>query len=362
MELIRKHQYTLIMDETLDIACDFNCVASVQRDVRQSNSKKDYAALIGNGTITVDNDTGLVTWTGGSWVGGKFEELEKYVRQGRVYYARESTMICVYPPEMFAAFTEIYLMTYGFEASFVCPYFHRFGIACRKASLILTDGRYELTVFSREADIAFRESIGGMITIRGGRGEYEKTALSKNWYAKAYENGGTELRALRNKTAYFFDEIAGAKASRDEIMWACPKVRLPSGSETICLENIMKGKGYTCVRRLTKEDLSLPGEDLEKLKKELSCFVPSNCRATNMYSSRWALAYLTNLYIPPVLTGFFRDYPDESVCAFEDAMAVSTLVQWIMRSRLRNNQPVVLYLPSARMESLLREWLGGGIL
>jgi hypothetical protein len=41
----------------------------------------------------------------------------------------------------------------------------------------------------------------------------------------------------------------------------------------------------------------------------------------------------------------------------DDLFALSTLVQWLWRARIRNHQPVKLYIPSERMRDLFDRWL-----
>jgi len=41
----------------------------------------------------------------------------------------------------------------------------------------------------------------------------------------------------------------------------------------------------------------------------------------------------------------------------QDMFALSVLIQWVWRSRIRNGEPIFLYLPSERMRILLNKWL-----
>ena len=48
---------------------------------------------------------------------------------------------------------------------------------------------------------------------------------------------------------------------------------------------------------------------------------------------------------------------EDNTRAFDDAYALTELIQWVWRSRVRNGQPITLYLPSLRMRQLIEEWL-----
>ena len=83
-------------------------------------------------------------------------------------------------------------------------------------------------------------------------------------------------------------------------------------------------------------------------------FCPCNARATNAYQDKYHLAYLINVYCNPIIQGWFRENGGE---IDEERYALSQLLQWIWRSRIRKGEPIELYLPSERMRKLLQDWL-----
>ena len=110
-----------------------------------------------------------------------------------------------------------------------------------------------------------------------------------------------------------------ANAKSGQIIWTTVKDAEPR----------LKGKGYS--------------------KSFLQC----NARATNEYQDRWALAYVFNRYMNPIEKAFFQD---NGVKVNQDLLAVSDLLQWVYRSRVRNGESIELYLPSSRMRRLLKAW------
>lgn len=83
-------------------------------------------------------------------------------------------------------------------------------------------------------------------------------------------------------------------------------------------------------------------------------FVPFNKRASNEFANRRYLAYCVNVFPNPFE---YRYYKANGVDLDGDMYAVSTLVQWMFRSAIRNGEDIYLYLPSLRMRSLLTQWL-----
>lgn len=340
-ELIRQGEYTMIIDEALDIIGDFNKVASVESAVEQSLKTKDVEVLLRDGLIET-GENGIVNWVGGDYLGTKYSEVERLARLGRLYLVNNS-ILCMFPPEVFQALKKVYVMTYLFEGSFLKYYFDLFGISYEKVTTTETGGKYELVGYTPEGDHAFRQHCRDLISVRTDcrlTDGYKRSNFSKNWYERTIRKPEVQGR-LKKDLAYFFRK---EKASSKEILWTCPKAYTKQ----------VQGKGYTCVRQLTKDELELPEKERKKKEKELACFVPLNARATNDYKDRWALAYCFNMYSPRMIWHFFNncEHPVD-----DDLFAIACLIQWVFRSRIREGEPIVLYLPSPRMRELFNRWL-----
>lgn len=351
VDCIRQGEYVLFIDEALDVITEFNNLQSVESDTAQRITRDDVQLLCDGGFIQIE-DNGLVRWVKGSYHDGKFIVLERMARLNRVYWIRGKLMVCVFPQEVFSVFKHIYIMTYIFEGSSLCPYFNMFGIAYEKMTVGNTDGTLSLIDYTQEADLAFREKCRELITMCENPKMIYPRGLSKTWYETA---GADDLKKLKNDIQNCFKNYAKAKASnlvsveddpetlQTEIMWTCYSA----------FEHKLEGAGFTSARRITKEEeRKLSKDELDRLK----CFVPCNARASNKYRPRWALAYCINLYYNSMLYGFFTDAGQ----SFDnDKYAVAGLIQWIFRSRIRDDQPIYLYLPAERMQNLYYRWLDG---
>ena len=53
---------------------------------------------------------------------------------------------------------------------------------------------------------------------------------------------------------------------------------------------------------------------------------------------------------------FFSTY---GVAIDNDGLALSTLLQWIFRSAIRDEKPIDIYIPSSRLRILLNRYLNG---
>ena len=343
LERIHQGGYTLILDEVLDVICEFNKIQSVEDNARQSISPDDVAMLIDKGMITIAPDY-KVTWCGTEY-GPDFKNYEvmKMAKLGRLYCARNRLFVTIYPPEMFRQFERVFVLTYMFDGSLLKPYFELFHLPYELASISSGGDGYSLTPYCDDADRAFRQRCKELITVCDRASlNRPKRSLSKSWYEAA---SAEKLKELKNDIlTYFNRHLKTASASNGDIMWTCPAD----------FKNKVSGKGFTCARSMTKGEKHLPEQERKELEKRLDCFVPCNAKATNIYGERWALAYCCNMYLRPMIKGFFDD---SGVEPNERAYALSCLIQWLCRSRIRNGEPIEMYVPSKRMRDLLLAWM-----
>ena len=69
-------------------------------------------------------------------------------------------------------------------------------------------------------------------------------------------------------------------------------------------------------------------------------------RGTNDYAHCSHLIYLYDQHMNPYVARWLED----NSRAFDDAYALTELIQWVWRSRVRKGQPITLYLPSPRVQ------------
>lgn len=342
VELIEQGEYTLILDEAPDIIGDFNKVASVENAAEQAINTHDVKAMLRDGLISI-GDNSKVIWTGNDYAGTKYSEVERLAKLGRLYYANDS-ILCMFPPEVFLAFKKVYVMTYLLEGTFIKYYFDLFGISYEKATTINHDGSYELIEYTSGSDYEFRKKCKELATVCKEyrlNCDYKTNSFSKNWYDHNITDRRI-LNRLRTDLTYYFTRHLKVKSK--DILWTCPKK----------YQQKVQGKGYTCVRQMTKTDLLLPEQKRKRREKELSCFVPLNARATNDYRDRWALAYCFNMFTPTIIQHFFNNcgHPVDN-----DKFAMACFIQWIFRSRIRDGKEIYIYLPSPRMRKLFDKWM-----
>ena len=79
-------------------------------------------------------------------------------------------------------------------------------------------------------------------------------------------------------------------------------------------------------------------------------------KATNMYATTSVVAFTANLFTHPFIDQLLMK---RNVVVDAQKFALSEMIQWIYRSRIRNGESIVVYVPSKRMRNLLERWLNG---
>ena len=303
IDLIKSGEYTLILDEALDIVDLFDI------------SCNDYDMLINNKFIEVDKN-GVVKWANDEYE-GKFLYLKRQCQNGVVFELKRTKKIQLlawnFSIESFMAFKKVYIMTYLFESSLMKYYFDMNGVEYDKYTI----QEYQLIPFAHKKPYD-KSELKKLINIYnddklnaiGDR----HTALSLNWF----KNYPDLRKKLKNNIFNYFNNIIKAKSN--DIIWTTFK----------SCKSQLKGNGYT--RR----------------------FISCNIRATNEYMHCNALAYCCNRFMSPDYVDYFKSY---NIDVDQDLFALSELLQWIWRSAIRIGQPVNIYIPSKRMRELLTDWL-----
>ena len=344
IQSITEGDYTLILDEVLEVITDFNDTQTVESSPKQMIVKSDIQWLLDKGTIRV-SDTGKVEWLDGEQGEDfKFAAVKKYADLGRLYCVDGYFLLTIFPPEIFQAFNEVYVCTYLFEGSMFADYFKLYNIDYEIVSLDSdSDNHYFVCEYNDYPDKDFRRRCKELIQMPIEGKYLMPKGLSATWYRSADIQ---ELDCMKKRVASFKKKYFATVKAKD-IMWTCPKDS----------KGKLEGKGYKVIRQLTQEEKRLPERERKQLETELSCFVPCNARATNIYRERWALMYLCNIHLKPMYEHFFQSASGITPSSFH--FALTSIIQWLCRSRLRDNQSIVLYLPSLRMRKLLIDWMEG---
>lgn len=324
-ELIRSNCYTLVLDEVMNVI--------EQVPLR----KNDLDILFDAGVIdTTTNDRGLkyVTWLEDKTnYDTEYNNIMHLAQTGNLMLCDNSALIWNLPCDIFTMFKDVFILTYLFKAQFQRYYYDLHEIKYRYLSVVKTQGKYDLVPYVDRCTHD-KTKIAPLINIYLGSlnkiGD-NRNALSSSWFGKNPDL----IVTLRNNTYNFLTNKC--KATTASTMWTT-----------------VKGNKVNKTKNNTKDDYSIMNKVRPRGFKD--SFVPMTARATNEFDEKYHLAYLINRFMSPIEKKFFEQY---GVLVDQDAWALSELVQWLWRSKIRKTipEPVNLYIPSSRMRGLLEKYL-----
>ena len=303
LDIAAINNYILIMDEVADVVDTLNISKDDLRTIMTQ-----YARI---------NDDGLVEWTADDYE-GKFEEYKSMIKLNSVMPYKDSkdkttALVWLFPINIFRAFKKIYILTYMFDGQIQKYYYDLYDVKynylyVKDNHLTSQEQNYNLREIKDKIKVCQVNNLNKI-----GDSKY---ALSNAWFDRNRNN--ILMKKLKANTYSFFRNNANAKV-KDNI-WTTFK----------SCKDRLKGKGYS------------------------SSFMPMNIRATNDLKHKFAVAYLANRYISPIVKNFFVSH---SVDVDEDAFALSELIQFIFRTRIRDGEDIYVYIPSKRMRDLLINWM-----
>lgn len=310
---IKRQAYVLVVDEQVNFIDAYSGVYG----------KDDIVSLERSGHITVDEDNlGKVSWQWENMEGHTvYSRLKRLCDLDMLYCAKRSRemMVIHLPLELVSSSSRTILLTYMFEGSLMECFMRMRGVEIVKFE--------ELGVFS---DVETRERAKQLITFVDTKSSKSvkysnNNSMSLKWYTNS---------ALKEE----IDKVSNAllslyrKSNKDEFLFTAPKE----------VSTRYDDKGKKRKRSILHKNMSD------------SVYLYSSAKATNLYSHKSFLVHAYNRYTNRVIQAYLFDYgspPDE------DKYALSEMIQWIWRSRIRNGEPINLCVMNKRMERLLVDWL-----
>lgn len=313
-DMIQAQKYILVLDEV------------VQTIQNADVTKNDFDILQRSGTVECNGE--LVEWVDSEYKEGKHIDEMNYARSHNLLCHDGCWFHWALPPELFTCFNDIYILTYMFQYQDMRYFFDANNISYKLIGTHRDAGRYQ---FCPVEEMDRRRDLRDKIHILDHKkmnsiGSDSRTALSVAWYKRElgadYDHKdvscGEQLEQLRKNLNNLCKNIYKVKS--DEFLWTTFKrARLA-----------LSGKGYA------------------------GSFLPCSMRASNEYAHRRYLAYCVNTFPSPNDLKYYRGH---GISLDGDMYALSTLVQWLFRSAIRNNEEIWIYIPSIRMRTLLTKWL-----
>lgn len=300
-------------------------VLAVCRAVVGKNQRSFQRFYLEDGYATVDDD-GKVTPTA-QWdaefaaVSDTLDlRLYRLAKAGMLHVVDNEFFMWVLPEELLRAGRSISIYTYLAEGSMLLAYLRKQGIPYTHDT-------------DPECDREFREKAKELITIEA------VPSLARQRFSYSAQTNRRGCAAREKK-------VSGAlKKLREGPLREVPLDRV--------LITCVKSNWY----KDGKSDIPKPkpgGFSTNSRMFTKAQWIPNTTRGTNLYSECSHLIYLYNQHINPYMRRWLDLSGDKSA---GDRYALTELIQWIYRSRVRKGDPITVYLPSKRMRDLLTEWM-----
>lgn len=311
-----KYNYTLILDEVVDAVVPIIEYSSTDIDI-----------LLKSNMISIDKHN-KVHWIGKEDGKSKYDTLKEMALNELLYCVNDKAFVWQYPPYLFTLYEDVYIMTYLFDCSILKYYFDLNSIEYTKKSIKLINGQYTLVDYYQPDTEYFRNLINiyfGKLNInyldKDTLNDSRKlnAALSKTWYTR--KKNEKSIKQIKNNVHNYYFHINDSYPA-SERLWSC-----------------------------FNDDI----DEIRGKVASLKTFLPFNSKAINERSNTSCLAYAVNVFPHQTTSQYFKS---NGIKMNADDYALSFLLQWIWRSRIRNGEPINLYLPSSRMRKILLKWLG----
>ena len=297
----------------------------------------DLAYLKSKGDMEIRDEDGILQ-LGGAELGqkAKYKQFYNLCKAKAVYATKRSDTMLVtqMPVELFTRAKRVIIMTYMFNGNVLDNF--------------LKLKKVEVVPFTEVQPTQIdKQEIRELIDLKPLDRKLLKLSMSVYGYDKMDKKGFDLISNYIRSTGL----SVGAKAV--DTMYTLPKavspVEVKSGKR-------VAPRGYlTYKTEVLDEDgvVVLDGKGKPKTEDNY-CWLHSGCRATNKYAYKWYLVHCYDRHPNLSVETYLKEYG----CPVDkNVFALSEMLQWIWRSRIRKGECIVLAIPNTRMHNLFLDWL-----
>ena len=315
LKYIEDGGYILVIDE------EINLISGVSE-----YGRGDYKWLFANDHIEVIPETGQVCWKGDEALlkDNKYYKFKTYCDNQSLYVTKRDQymMVSQLPIKLLNCAKRVIILTYMFEGNVLDCFLKIKGLKVVPFTEIKL----------REVDVEEVKSLIKLI-------KPAKSLLQMNMTLSWYDNKATN-DDLHEIAKFIRNCAVSSKASRDDVIYTHPKNRFDSDSKS---KTLIKPLGF--YRKKTGNVESV-------------CWLASSTKATNLYADKWCLIHCYNRYPQTPVEAYINDYgSDMGVRLNAEVFALSEMLQWVWRSRIRKGENIVLAIGSARMCRIFSRWI-----
>jgi len=222
-ELLRNNNYKLILDEV------FNVLETIPLH------KDDIKLMLSTGLAHIDKDN-YVVWDDDTYEGNKFNEIKSMSKSRNLILVDNVLLLWNFPIDIFQSFTEVYILTYMFDAQIQKYYYDLNNVNFEYLGVDKVNDEYcfSQTHYIPEYIYSLKNKINILEDDKLNFIGDTKTSLSSSWFERDMSNRNKPLiKQLKNNLSNVF--VNKFKSPSNENMWTTYKDN----------KNVLSGKGYT---------------------------------------------------------------------------------------------------------------------
>lgn len=303
---ILKHGYRVVCDEELNLISGYNI------------RKEDREFLLKHELIKVVDEKGKIEFTDPDMdTEARYGDVKRLADMGCLFAAKRSTgiLVCQLSTKLIEAADQFILISYSYEGSIMHTFLSLHGFNYKPLSGI--------SLHRSEQDIKNRlKQLITLINTPSVKKVRRKYPLSKSWWENSpKENQEEVIKAMR---AVF----KGSKIPASDLFYTLPK------------------------NRVIREDGKTAPMQVKELQK--NNFLACSVRATNEYANKRLAIHAYSLHPNHSVKTYLQDLGYE---CDDTNYALTTLIQWLWRGCIRNEEPMQVAILSDRMYMIFIEWL-----
>ncbi|MDB3880498.1 hypothetical protein N9315_05250 [Alphaproteobacteria bacterium] len=256
-------------------------------------------------------------------------KILNFAETGCLYLQEGKMFIWVLPQCILTGGKSLTVMTYKPEGSMLLAYLSKLGLPFE----VSNDNQLEEDFKAKAAELITIEDIG---------------ALSKNNFSYTGQVAGMSSSSYYSKVSRSLKNLKERKlvgVDINNILITCKK--------DAWIKTANDNNPHTEDEDETPKKNIKPGVFSKNSRLKDANWIANTTRGTNKYIHCSHLIYLYDQNVNPILARWLGNSSQD----FKDGYALTELIQWVWRSRVRRGEPITLYLPSPRMRRLFEEWL-----
>lgn len=316
---MQKHDYVLIIDEELGMIDDY-----------KSYSSPDVKSLQKLNCVEIQESDGMLIWKNSDVtefddVTHRYHNFKRHVENEMIYVSkRDANMfVCQLPIKLITVAERCVILTYMFEGNIL-------------SSFLKLKGLEYIPFTDVEIGVVSKKNI--MKNIKLHIPKHPKWNKEMKLSVTAYHNMSTaDLKHISN---YILSVTKECGATDYDTMFTFPKDRC----------NLSDNKLKTKIKPKSMVDTHLK----ERTSPDNICWISSSTRATNKFKHKRCVIHAYDRYPNQSVSSYLQDF---NHLVDKDVFAVSEMLQWIWRSRIRDGKDINLAILSPRMKLLFLNWL-----